>query len=49
MHVDGLLSANLCLVTLLYSEQLYAVWKFPRATHLKGKQNIQFQTKIFWQ
>ena len=25
MHVDGLLSANLCLVTLLYSEQLYAV------------------------
>ena len=43
MHVEGLLPVNLCLVTVLRSEQLFAVSKILPATLSNGKQNIQFQ------
>ena len=42
-HVEGLLLANLFLVTLLILEQLFAVGKIPLATYSNGKQNIQCQ------
>ena len=43
MHVEGLLSANLCLVTLLSSEQCSQFERF-RLQHVwNDKQNIQFQ------
>ena len=45
MPAEGLLSANLGLVTLLFSEQCS---KFETARS-NGKQNIQFQNKINWQ
>ena len=41
MHVGGLLPAYLCLVTLLCSEELFAVLKSPPATRSNGKQNIK--------
>ena len=41
MHIEGLLPANLCLVTLLSLEQ-FCILKYSRSN---GKQNIQFQQK----
>ena len=49
MHVEGLLLANLCLVTLLSSDECSQVERFLLQDFEIVKKTIQFQKKIDWQ
>ena len=45
MH-EGLLPANLYLVTFIMLRIMLAIWKIYLQTRSNGKQNIQFQNRI---